>query len=155
MKKKEKTMILILIVVAVIIIVGLLIWKNAKNKNEQQPQQENNTIEEKYVDVLENGTKLNKSSKLKETKNLDGLEISNLQLTYADGIAVLLADVKNTTSQDVELTPVELTLLDDQGNTLEVLDGLISPVAAGETVQLNIGVSADYANAYDFKIVKK
>lgn len=155
MKKKEKTMILIFIVVAVIIIVGLLIWRNAKNKNEQQPQQENNTIEEKYVDVLENGTKLNKSSKLKETKNLDGLEISNLQLTYADGIAVLLADVKNTTSQDVELTPVELTLLDDQGNTLEVLDGLISPVAAGETVQLNIGVSADYANAYDFKIVKK
>ena len=53
------------------------------------------------------------------------------------------------------MTPVELTLLDDQGNTLEVLDGLISPVAAGETVQLNIGVSADYANAYDFKIVKK
>lgn len=154
MKKKEKRMILILIVIAVVIIGVLLIWRNSVKNNEPLPQEEN-TVIEKYVDVLEDGTKLNKSDKLKETKKLDNLEISNIQLTYRNGIAVVLGDVKNTGSTDVDLTAIELTLYDDKHNVLETIDGLISPVKAGETVQLNAGISADYANAYDFSIVKK
>lgn len=156
MKDNEKRMILMLVIIVAIIILALLIWKNASNKEQQEPQeQEQNTITEKYVDVLENGTKLNKSNKLKETKTLDGLEISNIQLTYSNGIAVVLGDVKNTTSIDIGLTEIELTLYDDQNNVLEKLEGLISPVKAGETIQLNMGVAADYANAYDFSVVKK
>lgn len=153
MKDNEKRMILILVIIVAIIIIALLIWRNASNK--EQPQEEQNTITEKYVDVLEDGTKLNKSNKLKETKKLDGLEISNIQLTYRNGIAVVLGDVKNTTNNDIGLTEIELTLYDEQNNVLEKIEGLISPVKAGETVQLNAGVSADYANAYDFSVVKK
>lgn len=153
MKKKEKRMILIILLVSVVIIAGLLIWKNSsKNKGEKT---EENTVEEKYVDTLDDGTKLNKSNKLKETKKLGELEITGIQLTYANGIAVILGNVTNTGNKDIDLTPIELTLYDDQGNELEKLDGIISPVKAGETVQLNIGISADYSNAYDFKIEKK
>lgn len=156
MKDNEKRMILILVIIVAIIIIALLIWRNASNKEQpEQPQEEQNTITEKYVDVLEDGTKLNKSNKLKETKKLDGLEISNIQLTYRNGIAVVLGDVKNTTNNDIGLTEIELTLYDEQNNVLEKIEGLISPVKAGETVQLNAGVSADYANAYDFSVVKK
>lgn len=153
MKKKEKRMILIILLVSVVIIAGLLIWKNSsENKGEKT---EENTVEEKYVDTLDDGTKLNKSNKLKETKKLGELEITGIQLTYANGIAVILGNVTNTGNKDIDLTPIELTLYDDQGNELEKLDGIISPVKAGETVQLNIGISADYSNAYDFKIEKK
>lgn len=158
MKDNEKRMILILVIIVAIIILALLIWRNASNKDQQeQPEQkqEQNTITEKYVDVLEDGTKLNKSNKLKEIKKIDGLEISNIQLTYRNGIAVLLGDVKNTTNSNIGLTEIELTLYDEQNNVLEKIEGLISPVKAGETVQLNMGVSADYANAYDFSVVKK
>lgn len=157
MKSNEKKMLLIIVVIGIVLIGALLIARNSKNKNkgEEQSQQSSDTATEKYVDVLGDGTKLNKSSKLSETKKLNGLEVSNIQLTHRNGMSVLLADVKNTTSVDVGLTEVTITLYDEKGNVLEKLDGLISPVKAGETVQLNCGVSADYANAYDFSIVKK
>ncbi len=121
MKNNEKRMILILVIVVAVIIIALLIWRNASNKEEKQgeTQQEQNTIAEKYVDVLEDGTKLNKSNKLKETKKLDGLEISNIQLTYRNGLAVILGDVKNTTTNDMDLTEIELTLYDEQNNVIE------------------------------------
>ncbi|MBO5478519.1 MAG: hypothetical protein J6A04_02235 [Clostridia bacterium] len=153
MKKKEKRMIAIIVIVGIIIVGGLLIWRNATNKSE--PKQGENQVTEKYVDVLEDGTKLNKSNKLKEIKKVDGLEIGNIQLTYQNGMAVILGDVKNTTSNDIGLTVIELTLYDEKNNVIDKIEGFVSPVKAGETVQLNMGVSADYANAYDFKVVKK
>ena len=154
MKKKEKRMILILILVAIIIVVGLLmLTKKKDNKPAEVAQQDQ--PEEKYVEVLEDGTKLNNSNKLHETKKIGDLEVTGIQLTHQNGISVVLANVVNTGSQDVDLTEVVLTLYDDQNNVLETLDGLISPVKAGESVQLNMGISADYANAYDFTIVKK
>ena len=55
----------------------------------------------------------------------------------------------------MNLTPIVLTLFDEKGNVLETLETIISPVKAGENVQLNVSVSADYANAYDFSIIKK
>lgn len=154
MKKKEKKEILTLLIVGVIIIAVVVICVNLikKNKDENAGETENT---EKYVQVLEDGTKLNVSNKLKEVKKLDGLEISNIQLTYRNGVAEVLADVVNTTNKDVPLTPVILTLYDEKNNIIDKLDGLISPVKAGGSVQLHIGVSTDYANAYDFSIVKK
>lgn len=154
MKKKEKKLIIIIVIVAIIIWTGILIWKNVSKKDEEPQEQLNQEIE-KYVEILEDGTKLNTSNKLKDTKIVDGLEIGNVQLTYQNGIAVMLADVKNTTSQDLGLTVIEITLYDDQKNIIDVIEGLVSPVKVGESVQLNMSVSGDYANAYDFKVVKK
>lgn len=153
MKKKEKIAILILIIIGVISIAGLVIWKNISfNEKEQQKP---TTVAEKYVDVLEDGTKINKSNKLKETKNVEGLEISNIQLTYKNGMAVILGDVKNAAGEDRDLTVIEITLFDDNNNEISTFEGIVSPVKSGETVKLNIGASADYANAYDFKVVVK
>ena len=78
--------------------------------------------------------------------------IGNIQLTHQNGMSVLLATVTNTTEKAVDVTRIRLKLYDDKGNVLEELDGLISPLKAGESTQLNMGVSADYANAYDFTI---
>ena len=156
MKKSEKRMILTIVVVAVIIVVGLLIWRNNANKgNEPQNNVGEQQVAEKYVDVLEDGTKLNKSNKLKETKKVDELEISGIQLTNQNGLSVILGTVKNTSSRDLGLTVIEITLYDDKNNVLEKVEGFVSPVKAGGSVQLNMGVSADYANAYDFSVVKK
>ncbi|MCI9366648.1 MAG: hypothetical protein HFJ54_09300 [Clostridia bacterium] len=159
MKKNKK--IITTLVVTVIVIVGVILIleklsNNQENKgNQYKNDQEENKIVEKYVKELEDGTKINISNKLNETKSLDGLEISNIQLTYKNGISVILADVRNTTNQDIELTPINLKLYDEQGNILETLDGLISKIKATEKTQLNIGVSNDFANAYDFTIEKK
>ena len=60
MKKKEKRMILILLVVLVIAIVAFIISKNANkgNKGTENKTEENTAVEE-FVQVLEDGTKLN------------------------------------------------------------------------------------------------
>lgn len=157
MKTNEKKMIITIVVIGVILVGVILIWKNNANKQQVVEGEDKGQTQviEKYVDILEDGTKLNNSNKLKETKKLDQMEISNIQLTYKNGMAVVLGNVKNTSNKDIGLTPIKLTLYDEKGNVLEEIDGLISPVKAGESVQLNVQISKDYANAYDLKIVKR
>ena len=154
MKKKEKRLILVLIAILVIVlIIGLFIKKNKNKENEIQNQ--NNPTDEKFVQVLEDGTKLNKSSKFNETKNIDGIEISNIQFTYKDGQTVLLADVINSSGKAVDMTLLDIKLLDEQGNEIITVGGIISPMQVGETTQLNASMTMDYANAYDVEITLK
>ena len=156
MKKKEKRMILILLVVLVIAIVAFIISKNANkgNKGIENKTEENTAVEE-FVQVLEDGTKLNKSSKFNETKNIDGIEISNIQFTYKDGQTVLLADVINNSGKAVDMTLLDIKLLDEQGNEIITVGGIISPLQPGAKTQFNTSMTLDYANTYDFKITLK
>ena len=149
MKKKEKRMILILVIVS-ILIVGI-IWGVTRPKKEKV---EENGVEE-FVQVLEDGTKLNTSDKLKEEKTVDGLKIGNIQLTEKNGQLVLLADVTNQTTKTSDTFLVDITLYDKTGKELTTVTGLIIPIKPGESTQLNAGITEKYANAYDFKVVKK
>ena len=154
MKKKEKRLILVLIaILLIVLIIGLFIKKNKNKENEIQNQ--NTATDEKFVQVLEDGTKLNKSSKFNETKNIDGIEISNIQFTYKDGQTVLLADVINNSGKAVDMTLLDIKLLDEQGNEIITVGGIISPMQVGETSQLNASMTMDYANAYDVEITLK
>ena len=117
--------------------------------------QQNTATDEKFVQVLEDGTKLNKSSKLNETKNVEGIEISNIQFTYKDGQTVLLADVTNNSGKAIDMTLLNIKLLDEQENEIITIGGIISPMQVGETTQLNAGMTMDYANAYDVEITLK
>ena len=153
MKKKEIKMILTIIVIGVLIIAGLAMLKNSKtNKGNEENE---NTVDEKYVNVLADGTKLNTSNKLNKTRKVDGIEISGIQLTHKNGISVLLATARNVSEVDKGMTVIEITLYDDKNNILEIVEGIVSPVKAGESTQINMGLSADYANAYDFTVKSK
>ena len=71
MKKKEIQMIGILILVAVVIItIIFLATRPKKQENDVTNQSEQNIVTEEFVQVLEDGTKLNKSSKLSEMKEM-------------------------------------------------------------------------------------
>ena len=152
MKKKEKRMILILLVVLVIAVVIFVVSKNKKGNEENT---EENKVVEEFVQVLEDGTRLNTSTKLNEMKKFEGLEFGNIQLTNSNGQSVLLADVKNTTQAETGLMLVNVTLIDKNGNELGTVGGIISPLKPGESKQFNTSMTIDYANAYDFKITKK
>ena len=151
MKKNEKKMLLILIIVGLIII-GLVFFLN-------RPKSESNNVaqtNEEFVQVLDDGTKMNISNKLKEAKNLDGLTIQNIELTEKDGQSRLLADVTNNSSADVtDPFFINIILLDKNGNTIDTVTGIVTPVKVGETKKLSAGITEDYANAYDFKVEKK
>ena len=102
MKKKEKRMILILLVVLIIAIIAFVINKNSnKNKENENTEEENNTTEE-FVQVLEDGTKLNTSEQLSKTKQVGNYKFENMQLTEQGSQTVLLANVTNTGSTATE-----------------------------------------------------
>ncbi|MEI3394529.1 MAG: FxLYD domain-containing protein [Clostridia bacterium] len=153
MKDNEKKMLIILLIILVIAIIIFVVNKNKKGNNNENAE-ENNTVEE-FVQVLEDGTKLNTSTKLSEAKEVNGLKFENMQLTEQNGQSVLLADVTNNSGKATNLTIVDVVLLDKNGQEIITVGGIISPLQAGEKTQFNTSMTLDYANAYDFKIVIK
>ena len=155
MKKKEKRMILILLVVLIIAIIAFVINKNSnKNKGNENTAEENNTTEE-FVQVLEDGTKLNTSEQLSKTKQVGNYKFENMQLTEQGSQTVLLADVTNTGSTATDIQLVDVTLLDKEGKEIVTVGGIISPLQPGASTQFNSSMTLDYANTYDFKITLK
>ena len=67
-------------------------------------------------------------------------------------MTTLLADVTNNTGSKTEVQTVDITLLDNNGQELTTVTGIISELEAGATTQLNIAMTSDYINAYDFKV---
>lgn len=156
MKNKEKRMILILLVVLVIAIVAFIISKNANkgNKGTENKTEENTAVEE-FVQVLEDGTKLNTSEQLSKTKQVGAYKFENMQLTEQNGQTVLLADVTNTGNTATNMQLVDVTLLDKNGKEIVKVGGIISPLQPGAKTQFNTSMTLDYANTYDFKIELK
>ena len=151
MKSNEKKLITILIIIT--IIVGVIaIVRNNSNKKEEIEQEEK---QEEYVDRLEDGTRLNKSDKLHESKTIDGLTISNLQLTEKENVTVLLGTITNNTEETRGGYPVDIKIIDKKGNEIITVGGYIGEIKPGESMQLNSSATFDYANAYDFEITKK
>ena len=140
---------------AIAIITTLAIITNRKGKEVNSDSTEENKVVEEFVQVLEDGTKLNTSTKLSETKIVDGLKIGNIQLTMQNGQSVLLADAENDTGKDIDIMLLDIILLDKNGNELTTIAGIVGDLKAGEKQQLNSSVTSDYANAYDFRVVIK
>ena len=159
MQKKEKRMILILLVILIIAIVIFVVSKNTNkkintNENTSTTQLEN-TEPEEFVQVQEDGTKLNTSTELNKEKQVGNYKFENMQLTTQDNQTVLLADVTNTGSSKTDIQLVDVTLLDKDGNEIITVGGIISQLEPGEKTQFNTSMTLDYANTYDFKITLK
>jgi len=152
MKTKEKKMILILGLITIIVVIFAVITGNENKTNEENKQEE---VKEEFVEKLEDGTRLNTSKKLHETKKIDGMEISNFQVTEKGNVTVLLGTIKNTSESKKGGYPVDITILDKQGNEIIDVVGYIGELEPGQSEQLNVSASFDYANAYDFTIEKK
>ena len=159
MKKKEKRMILILLVILIIAIVIFVVSRNlnkeSKTKENGSTTQQENTEPEEFVQVLEDGTKLNTSTELNKEKQVGNYKFENMQLTTQDNQTVLLADVTNTGSNKTDIQLVDVTLLDKDGNEIITVGGIISQLEPGEKTQFNTSMTLDYANTYDFKITLK
>ena len=151
---KKVAILIIGIVLVVVIIGGNLIAKNMK-KNVGQTNETQTEIENEFSQTFEDGTKLNTSTKLKEVKKLDNLEIADIQITNKDGKTVLLSNVTNKGTTKTEVTLLDIVLYDKSGKEIATIPGVISPLEPGKSTQLNTTTQEDYTNIYDFKIVKK
>ena len=142
---------MIIILLIILIIALISINKNNKNPEKNISNGEENKVES-YVEEIETGLKINKSTKLNEAKEVQGLKITNIQLSTKDGMTTLLADVINNSGTKTALKTVEITLIDKEGNELTKVTGIVDSLDVGDSKQLNIGMTSDYVNAYDFKV---
>ena len=154
-KQKRNRSILAIILIVLFIIIAILVFTNILKKDntiENKTQNETNTTTESYVEELGDGIVLNKSRALNETKEIGGFVVSNIQLTTKDGMTTLLADVKNNTGAKTTLKTAEITLLDNNNEEVVTVKGIINEMEAGGTSKLNISMTSNYVNAYDFKV---
>ena len=154
MSKNEKRWIILLVAVVIIAIVffAVIIGGNKANKEEQNTTTNEITNEEKYTEQLEDGTKLNTSEEFNNSKTYGNLEISNVQYTSKNGMSVLLADVKNNGTTTHENEIVKITILGDNEEVITEIKTVIGKIEPGETIKLNASITADVANARDYKI---
>ena len=164
-KSKKQTNKIIFAVVAILVVILLIIVivKLVTPKEEQEINNNNvdNTVEqsnEKYVTIIDtNGSlaKLNNSSAFNSTKKYKDIEISNIKFTSQDGISVLLADAKNTSSSKHVKESVKFTILDDNNDEIATIEASIPDLEPNETRQLKVIATADIVNAKDFTINSK
>lgn len=150
MSRKEKRIIGILVLITVIAIIVMVVIRN-NNKNKEEPVEP----EEEFVEVLEDGTRLNTSDKLHETKTFDGMEISDFQLTENGNVTLLLGTITNTSSTNKGGYPVNITVVDKEGQEIITVAAFLGELKPGESTQLSTSATFDYANAYDFTITKR
>ena len=150
-----KFIIVIIVLIIISIIIALVLNRN-KDKAQINNDNETNTLEEEsYIEEIEDGVKINKSSKLNEVKEINGLLITNIQLTTKDGMTTLLADVQNNSGVKTDVKTLQITLLNKDGSELTTVTGIVNALEIGETTQLNIAMTSDYVNAYDFRVSEK
>lgn len=90
-----------------------------------------------------------------EDKKIGNLTISNIQLTTKSGMTTLLADVVNEGTTKTELKMIGVNLLNEKGETLTSVTGVIDALEPGASSQLNIAMTSNYINAYDLEIFEK
>lgn len=144
---------MVVIIIALIVTGILVIIRNMSAKQEvSSGTVQTGAKRDGYVEEIEDGIKINKSSKLNEAKEIDGLTIANIQLTTKDGMTTLLADVTNNSGASTTVKPVQITLLKQDGSELVTVTGIIDKLDVGGTTQLNIAMTSNYIEAYDFKV---
>ena len=144
--KIEKIVITIIIcILIIVVIVGIII--NIKNRSLKK-------IVEEFDIIYEDGVKINTSEELAKTKVVDNLELTNIILSYTDGISTLLGNLTNKGAKKTEETSLNIEMLDKEENVIAQITTTVRALNPGETAQLNANINADIAGAYNFRISK-
>ncbi len=155
MKDKGKIVVWAIIVIVIIGVIVFAVVKNTNNNN--LAGKETETKKEEFATQLDDGTRLNTSSKISETKKFDTFEVSGIQLTEKDNQSIILATIKNVGETASNVTLITVSVIDKTGKEIYHGDGIgiVGELQPGETQQLNVGASFDCANAYDIVFSKK
>lgn len=154
-KTKERKAIIVTIILIIVAIFAITIWFVMQKNEVQTGGEVVDTTKEEFVNVLEDGTKLNNSTKLAETKNFEGMEITNFQLTEKDSVSLLLGTITNTSDSVKGGYPIIIKMIDKSENEIVTVGGFVKELQPGESTQLSISATFDYANAYDFEMHRK
>ena len=122
MKKNEKKMIIGLIIVSIIII-GIIFCITHFGKQEITNNPATASVKEtketqETVQVEDYRVKINPETTIEESQEVGGLEVGNVQMQYMGEETVIVADIKNTTSETIESSPAVFRLLNNDGDVI-------------------------------------
>lgn len=148
---------LVLIIVGVVLLGGILlsfVFKKEGALNNKQTVGADNQeqIDNEFVYEMEDGSKLNVSKEMQKDKKVGSLKISNIQLKETNGITTLLAEVENTGKEESKEKVLQIEVIDKNGKEITTIRCWVDSVKPGEKVQLNTSITANIANAYDFRV---
>ena len=155
--KKGVNLTLILLIIGVIILISVIVGKNTstkKSENQNKNEVEENVIDNEFYEELEDGTKINTSAKLKESKKIEGLELTDIQLTENNNTTLLLGKITNISDENQGGYPVKVKVTDKEGNEIIVIDAYIGELKPGESEQFSTSATFNYINAYNFELTK-
>ena len=154
MKKNEKIVVGAIALIAIIVIAGLLISRNSRRQQIADGGEDENYVEEEFVTRLEDGTRLNTSEQLQTTKRVEGVEVTNIQVTEKDNLSDILATATNVTDQVQQGLIVDVKIIDKEGKELTTVRGIIGKLEPGESTEFHANATFDFANAYDYTVTK-
>lgn len=148
MKAKEKKMILILVLITIaLILLKIIITNSNKESKEKVDKQQQTSI----IEQTENGVKQSNSEKLKETKKLRELDVTDIQITEENGELTIRANVINNTTNLKNEFPVNVKLLNSKGEVIQELGAYVGKMKAGETRTINASINMDISEIYDIQ----
>ena len=148
MKKGEIRMIIIILIVGLVIIGVMLATRGNKKEGNESKKEE----EESYAEVLEDGTRINTSNKTQKVKKVEGLEISNLQVTEKDNVTTMLGTVTNKSNETKKDITLKIKIKDKEGKEITTVDNYIGKLEPGKSTQLNSSTTFDYVEMYDYEV---
>ena len=153
MKKEEKRMLLILVIVSALIIT--IIWFATRNKENNNVGGTTENVEQgEFTKVEADGTIVNTSEKLKQTKEDLGFSITNINFVKKGNETILTARVTNNTGAEQGSFFGKIVLLDKSGKEIGRIPVMISETQSGEAIDIETSITESYANAYDFRLEK-
>ena len=151
---KNKTTYKVIIAVVLIAMIIIASYFITKNKKIETPQTIEGIANQGSIE-LQDGIKIANSEKLKQEKNYKNLTINNISIIYENGKSTILADVTNNGKDTEEEQLVWIDILDNNGETLTKVKGIIGKVYPSQTIQINTVITKDITNAYDIQIKER
>ncbi len=153
MKSQEKRMLLILVIVSALIIT--IIWFATRNKENNNVGGTTENVEQgEFTKVEADGTIVNTSEKLKQTKENLGFSITNINFVKKGNETILTARVTNNTGEAQGDFLGKIVLLDKSGKEIGRIPVMISETQNGEAIDVETSITESYANSYDFRLEK-
>lgn len=146
MNKNVTKLIVAFIVIVLIVGIGLLI------KNSNSKPQDSNAEEKKYYIELGENYRQNTSSKLKEKKKVNDLDVVSMGISYIDGKSKINIKIENNSSHESGELKIKVNLLNSKNEITHVLQGFISNIDVDDSTEINIIDENDLTNTYDYEI---
>ena len=136
-------------VLGMIIIIPLIIKGFGNKNNNEIIQNKNNEIDNSRII---NGITENISENLKQTKQVENLEITDINLVREDETTKFIAVVHNNTENKFDGSNAIVNFINENGDVYYELSIYIPEINSNDIGEINAALPDDITNAYDFRI---